>query len=336
MKNDPQAFLRNVNHARFHGQAGGHYESFFLRANHPTRPLAFWIRYTVFSPRGSPRDAVGELWAVFFDGEANRHAVAKQEYPLADCAFDTSTFRVEVGKATLGANRLQGAVGSRERALAWDLAYEGDSAPLLLLPSKMYQGGFPAAKSLVSLPLARFSGELSVAGEAIDVSGWVGSQNHNWGRKHTDLYAWGQVAGFDGHPDSFLEVATARLRIGPLWTPPITPLVLRHRQKEYALTGLPQGLRAKGAFEYFNWEFKSETDDVAIAGVISAPREAFVGLRYRNPPGGAKHCLNSKIAACRLHVRDKRSGASEILETKSRAAFEILTSDADHGVAISA
>src|SRR5688500_2735999 len=26
------------------GEAAGHYESFFLRANHPARPLAFWIR----------------------------------------------------------------------------------------------------------------------------------------------------------------------------------------------------------------------------------------------------------------------------------------------------
>lgn len=336
MQTEIQVFQQRANHTRYLGQVGGCYESFFLRANHPTRPLAFWIRYTVFSPKGSPQDAVGELWAVFFDGEANRHAVAKQEYALADCVFDTSAFRVEVGKATLGPNRLQGAVGSHGRALAWDLAYEGDSVPLLLLPFKLYQGGFPAAKSLVSLPLARFRGELSVDGEAIDVTGWVGSQNHNWGRRHTDLYAWGQVAGFDSHPESFLEVATARLKIGLFWTPPITPLVLRHRQREYALTGLLQGLRAKGSFGYFRWEFKSETDEVAIEGVISAPRDAFVGLAYRNPPGGVKHCLNSKVATCRLHVRYKRSGASEILETMSRAAFEILTSDADHGIAISA
>jgi hypothetical protein len=246
MQTEIQVFQQRANHTRYLGQVGGCYESFFLRANHPTRPLAFWIRYTVFSPKGSPQDAVGELWAVFFDGEANRHAVAKQEYALADCVFDTSAFRVEVGKATLGPNRLQGAVGSHGRALAWDLAYEGDSVPLLLLPFKLYQGGFPAAKSLVSLPLARFRGELSVDGEAIDVTGWVGSQNHNWGRRHTDLYAWGQVAGFDSHPESFLEVATARLKIGLFWTPPITPLVLRHRQREYALTGLLQGLRAKG------------------------------------------------------------------------------------------
>ncbi len=36
------------------GDAGGHYESYFQRANHPSRPLAFWIRYTVFSPAGRP------------------------------------------------------------------------------------------------------------------------------------------------------------------------------------------------------------------------------------------------------------------------------------------
>ena len=35
-------------------QKEGHYESYFQRANHPSKPLAFWIRYTLFSPRGNP------------------------------------------------------------------------------------------------------------------------------------------------------------------------------------------------------------------------------------------------------------------------------------------
>lgn len=336
MTSESQAFCQQVNHARFHGQAEGHYESFFLRANHPTRPLAFWIRYTVFSPRGLPGNAVGELWAVLFNGETNQHVVARQEYPLADCLFDTSAFRVRIGEASLGPGHLQGAVECKGQALAWQLAFEGDSAPVLLLPFSLYRGGFPAAKSLVSLPLARFSGSLSVNGESIDVADWVGSQNHNWGSRHTDLYAWGQVAGFDTHPQSFLEIATARLRFGPWWTPPITPLVLRHRQREYALTGLVQALGARGSFGYFDWEFKSATAEVDIEGVIAAPREAFVGLDYFNPPGGVKHCLNSKIASCTLHFRDKRAGTTEILETRSRAAFEILTSDPNHGIAISA
>src|SRR5262249_36397020 len=78
-----------VNHTMYRpGTPRGHYESFFLRANHPTRPLAFWIRYTIFSPRGAPERALGELWAIYFDGEARRHAVAKREVPFASCRFD--------------------------------------------------------------------------------------------------------------------------------------------------------------------------------------------------------------------------------------------------------
>lgn len=244
MQNEIQAFYRQVNHTRFHGQPQGHYESFFLRANHPIRPLAFWIRYTLFSPAAISARALGELWAVFFNGETNQHVVAKQEYPLADCLFDTSAFRVKIGAAKLVPHYLQGAIESKGHSLAWELAFEGDSTPVLLLPFQLYQGQFPAAKSLVSLPMARYRGRLSVNGEPMDVTDWLGSQNHNWGKRHTDRYAWGQVAGFDTHPESFLEVATAQLRLGPFWTPPITPLVLRHKGKEYALTGLVQAVRA--------------------------------------------------------------------------------------------
>lgn len=216
------------------------------------------------------------------------------------------------------------------------MTFDGDSSPLLLLPLNLYKGKFPAAKSLVSLPLARFNGTLSVNGKTTSITDWVGSQNHNWGIRHTDLYAWGQVAGFDSHPESFLEVATAKLRLGPFWTPPITLLVLRHQQKEYVLTALIQGIKAQGRFRYFRWEFNSKTNDVELEGQISAPGHAFLGLNYSNPPGGNKYCLNSKIAECKLHVKNKITGKTEILETKHRAAFEILTNDQNHGIVISA
>jgi hypothetical protein len=334
MQNELITFQQQANHTRFHGQTQGHYESFFLRANHPTRPLAFWIRYTLFSPKNFPEKSIGELWATFFNGETNQHAVVKQEYPLAACFFDTSSFNVQIGTAKLSTHFLQGAIESKGRTFAWEMTFDGDSSPLLLLPLNFYKGKFPAAKSLVSLPMARFNGTLSVNGETISVINWVGSQNHNWGMRHTDLYAWGQVAGFDSHPESFLEVATAKLRLGPLWTPPITLHVLRHQQKEYALTGLVQGVRAQGGFKYFTWEFKSKTNSVEIEGQISAPSHAFIGLNYYNPPGGNKHCLNSKIAACKLYFKDKGTGKTELLETKHRAAFEILTNDRNHGIAI--
>jgi hypothetical protein len=216
------------------------------------------------------------------------------------------------------------------------MTFDGDSLPLLLLPLNLYEGKFPAAKSLVSLPLARFNGALSVNDEKINIANWVGSQNHNWGLRHTDLYAWGQVAGFDSHPNSFLEAATARLKLGPVWTPSITLIVLRHDQKEYALNELAQGIKAHGKFEYFTWEFKSQTRYVEIEGEISASESAFIGLNYYNPAGGNKYCLNSKIAKCKLQFKDKTTGRVETLETKHRAAFEILTNDQSHDITVSA
>lgn len=329
--------VQEANCARYRaGQADGHYESFFLRANHPQRPLAFWIRYTIFSPDQRPDDALGELWAIYFDGETDRHVAVKKEVPFSRCTFGTSEFLVDVDGARLELGRLNGAAASGGREVSWDLTFSGQAEPLFLLPLGIYESDTPRAKSLVALPMARFSGFLDVDGRKVEVLNWIGSQNHNWGARHTDHYAWGQVAGFDNAPDSFLELATARLRIGEAWTPFMTLIVLRHGGQEIALNTLSQAAAARASFQYFKWDFVSETDDVCLAGTISAPREAFVGLTYRNPPGGEKHCLNTKIASCELRLTHKGSSETEILSTRHRAAFEILTDDRDHGVQIRA
>ncbi len=328
-------FHEQVNYSRYKGQPEGFYESFFLRANHPHRPLAFWIRYTVFSPKGDLREAQGELWSVFFNAETGRHTAVKKELPVRECMFDTTGLNVSIGDARLTPTSLTGAVFGETMAMLWDLVYTSDAPPLLLLPYELYEKDFPKAKSLVGLPLAKFNGKLQVNGETIDIADWVGSQNHNWGVRHTDLYAWGQVAGFDTHPESFLEVATAKLKFGPFWTPAFTPLVLRHNGREHQLNSLLQTVKAKGRFDYFTWRFSSETDAVSIRGTMTAPREAFVCLTYRNPPGGTKFCLNTKIASCSLTVTDKAKGTTEELEAKHRAAFEILTQDSSHGIPVS-
>jgi hypothetical protein len=329
------SLTKSFNYSRYDGSAGGFYESFFQRANHPGRPLAFWIRYTLFSPEGRPNDAIGELWAIYFDGETKRHVAAKQELPFADCEFKRDGFGARIGGAELSSGRLHGAAASPNACLEWDLTFAGDADPLFLLPLRMYDAGLPRAKSLVGLPLAVYNGSLAVNGETIDVRDWVGSQNHNWGSRHTDWYAWGQVAGFDNDPECFLEVATARLRIGPVWTPYLTPLVLRHRGRELRINRTAQSLRARATFRYFSWTFACASGPVSIAGRIEAPREAFVGLRYYNPPGATKHCLNTKIAACELRVTDPSSGREvETLSTAHRAAFEILTDDTEHGIEV--
>jgi hypothetical protein len=76
---------------------------------------------------------------------------------------------------------------------------------------------------------------------------------------------------------------------------------------------------------------------VRIKGEITALKQDFVGLKYYNPPGGIKHCLNSKIASCNITVAYTGADGSnneDVLKTSSRAAFEILTDERNHGVGV--
>ena len=309
----------------------GHYESWFQRGNHPIRPLAFWIRYTLFHPRGGAPS--GELWGIWFDGEKEQICAAKQTVAWSSCRLGTSALDVTLGDATLRDGALMGGVQGGGNTLQWDLQYTGGDRPLLLLPERLYSAPLPRAKALVGTPGALFSGSLVVQGTRHAIEGWPGSQNHNWGSKHTDRYAWGQVAGFDDAPDAFLECATAKLRFGPLWTPWLTTVVLRLDGREYAINSIFRAARAQASLTYFDWQLQTHDEQASIRCHIRAPRERFVGLTYGNPPGGTKTCLNSKLASCELTLT--RPGQEpRVLHSRHRAAFEILTDDSDHGVPV--
>lgn len=317
------------NFAQFPGNpAKGHYESFFVRANHPDEAKALWIRYTAFIPGGRPADAIGELWGAWFEGKS--HAALKQEMALADLKFSPEAFRIESPAARMDERGLKGRLESARGRMEWDLVFSGKPEPLFLFPRSLYNKPLPKAKSLTGMPLIRLNGQFSVNGKTMQVKNWPGSQSHNWGSKHTDRYAWGQVCGFDNSPDTFLELATAQLKFGPVWTPAMTPVVLRHGGRDYELNPLLH-LTGRASYRFFDWEYRAAGQGISIQGRITSKKDDFVCLRYLNPPGGFKYCLNSKIASCELQITAD-SGKREELVSRNRAAFEILTDDESHGL----
>jgi len=302
---------------------GGHYESFFQRANHPSRPLAFWIRYTLLVPAGDPDGAVGEVWATFFDGERAEVIAVKERRRLADCELVSGRLGLRIGGASLEEGSLRGTVNHGAHRIGWALDYDAPDPPLLLLPARYYEGGFPRAKSLVAAPRARFAGALEVDGRSIDVSGWVGSHNHNWGERHTERYAWGQVAEFDGGEDAFLECASARVRLGPVLSPFMTVVVLRLDGEEHRLNGLWTAALARTRVAALDWRYRTAAHGVRVTARIHAPPSAFVALAYDDPPGGRKLCLNSKLARCELRVERPGRPVCE-LQSAHGCAFELL------------
>jgi len=55
--------------------AKGHYESFYLKACHPSEPLGVWIRYTVH--KHSNQAAEGSIWFTLFDARAEGPRASK-------------------------------------------------------------------------------------------------------------------------------------------------------------------------------------------------------------------------------------------------------------------
>lgn len=324
--------IAKVNFSRFKPQSNkGFYESYFIRGNHPSEKKAFWIRYTVFAPKDRPQENMGELWFVYFDG--NKIYPAKQEFPIEMCKFPRKHFFVELGANFINSAQAQGQI----EEISWKLNYTSAAAPIFLLPQNLYIGPFPKAKSIVSQPFARFGGYLKMGNQKINIENWVGSQNHNWGEQHTDWYAWGQVAGFDNSPATFLEVVTAKLNIKGVETPFLTILVLRHNEKKYQLNQINQWFTNKGSFDYFDWTFECQTKEIQLKGRIKASANDFVGLRYWNPSGGSKNCLNSKVASCELEIREtNQSGMPQALFSEHQCAFELLTNEGQehHGIKI--
>lgn len=304
---------------------GGHYESWFIRANHPERPLAFWVRYTIYAAAGAPtEDAQGELWAVWFDGESRKASAAYSAMSIADCSFAKEGLGLAIGSATLDDGSAQGTAHGLGHHIGWQLAMEGDSGPLLLFPERFYEASFPRAKTLVPRPLTRFTGRVEVDDASMEISDWLGSQNHNWGTAHTDRYAWAQVAGFDSDPDAFLECSSARVRVGPFLTPWLTLAVLRLGDEEFRFDRplrSPFGhVRRRGD----EWSFRTSNGRDRLSVTVTGAESSFVDLDYRNPPGGVKLCRNTKIAACELTLT-RHNAESIRLATHNRAAFEILS-----------
>lgn len=319
------------------GDTKGHYESYFLRANHPTKPLAFWFRYSIFSPKTkkyNKHKVIGELWAVVFNREKNTMTAVKEEYLINDCAFSADGLDINIAElGRLLPNTASGTVNKNGHTITWDIKYEKAAAPIKLLPNVLYKSRLPSAKTTVPNPMLIFNGVVTVNNETYVIDNWVGSQNHNWGSRHIDEYAWGQVAGFDNEPDAFLECATARVKLGPFQTHWFTTAVLHYDDKKIDLNNLWWGFKAKATFKSFNWHFDTKNKAARIQCTIEAPLESFVGFNYYKPEGGSSVCLNSKIAKCHL-LLSQEGKPDRVFKTKHRAAFEIFNTERDHGVLV--
>lgn len=296
-----------------------YYESRFIRANHPDKPRALWLRETLLLTSSGAASA--DVWVMVFDPEEEGNRALKQPHQIEDADFVSDPWTARIGDTTIDDGSARGSL-SGPRSSSWDLRIVAGGEPVKLLPDRQYSARFPSAKTTVRSPVARFDGHVLVDELRVDLDGWTGSVNHNWGRRHTPAYAFGQVCGFDEAPSSSLEIVTARAGIGPVMLPPVTLLVFRHDGDELAIRGVLAARRSTGEYRPFEWSFSARFGDLTLQGDISAETGDVIGLNYTDTDGKTKYCYNSAIASCRIRLTGPDS--RELTATR-RAMFEILT-----------
>jgi hypothetical protein len=305
----------------------GHVESHFIKLNDASGQRALWLKATILRRLDEP--AVAETWAVAFDRELG-HVAAKQVVPWTSASFSREALAIRVADVTLEPARTQGVVAANGARIEWSLAFTGDAAPFAPLPERLYGDGTGNSKLVSPHPDLRFSGHYCVGDRLVEVDGWRGMQGHNWGRRHTHLYAWLHCNVWEDADDLVVEGITARVKLGPVLAPPITLLIAEHAGARHLFT-LPGSLwRARGRVAPRAWEFSAANATARIHGTFGAETADFVGLHYENPDRAMTYCLNSKIAHGSLQF--EVVGRAPLVAHTRAAALEIGTRDPDHGV----
>jgi hypothetical protein len=312
-------------------------ESYFLKLNSPDGYRAIWIKYTFLRPSdgGSP---VGECWAIRFDcgPSGTGLAAVKDSYPLDACHFDAAT-----GEIYVGHNRLTptSALGQLRDATSFQVVFQDPPLPFRLLPDALYSDFIPATKLSTPVPASPIAGYFDSGGVRWSLDGWSGSLGHNWGRKHTSQYVWGQVAGTWQDRPLFFEGFSIPLSPSSGPSAFLSMGCLTIGEQRFAFNGPYSVIHNHASTQTgIDWSFEWTNLEYRLSGNLSfASREAVAALRYLQPSGRVLSCLNSMVAnGWLLLVQRGGRGAGIEMEVHATgtAALEFLTSDLDHEIRV--
>ena len=316
--------------ARFpHVPAGaGHYESFYLKAGHPSDPLAIWIRYTVHKhPNAAPK---GSLWFTLFDGSADGPRASKVTLPEAHVGEGDW---IAIGDSRFAEGEVTGSACSERLDADWRLRFQGAEPPLLHLPSeRLYDTGLPRTKTCSPLPAARFDGSVTVAGHELAVRDWPGVVGHNWGAEHAERWIWLHGLGFERETDaSWLDLIVGRVRIGPVTTPWLASGALSLDGRRHRLGGLRR--RAKVRAVAAGCDFTLSGDGVRVRGRVRTELKDVVGWLYADPGGAEHQATNCSIADMSLTV-ERSDGPRRELRLAGGGSYELGRRERDPSVPV--
>ena len=324
--------------ARWSGEhRAGHTESWFLKANEPSGQRAIWLKWTLFQSaragRGEPGSArqgsaIAETWAVAFTRGGPQVAV-KSSAPATSARISATELDVRMDASRLTPRIARGTTDSGGRVIAVDLSIDARGGPFAAYSDGLMNGRFPTQKVASPLADARISGIARVDGVVWTLEGWPGMVGHNWGPRHTPLYAWVHCNAWNEDVDLVVECMSGRSRVGPLLAPLGTIATVRVGAADLRMNTLASIARNRATVSPHRYTLRAYGDGASLEGEVIGDPSHTVGLYYPNPDGPPTHCLNTKLARATFELR---TAAGVTRATSDACALEVGTLDPTHGV----
>ena len=278
----------------------GHYEVWYLTLSDPATGAAFWIRYTLESPRAGHGAPHARLWFSSFVSDGGGGEVARfADVSISRLEARSDPFSLRIGEAELSHGAARGALPGHA---SWDLTWTPPERSHRHLPPLVYRVPIVSTTVLSPAPAVRFSGTITCGGRTFALDGAPGCQTHLWGRKHAEAWVWARASAWDGGEDAFFEGLTARVKRGRLLLPPLTVMSLRLSGRTHHIRTLAQAARTKTAWSLGRWTFSGEGPTLALSGEVTHPPEGLLLAEYTDPDGEESFCHNSELATVRLRT----------------------------------
>lgn len=281
------------------------YESHYLTATEPSGGRALWLRHTALKRPGAPARAT--VWLTWFDREAPAPVALRETAaaPLADPGGAWS-------RSPLGVLSSGSAQGALDGA-SWELGWEANAPELPYLPARwLYDRAIPRSNGAALVPAGVANGTADVGGRAVDLDGWDVVVGHNWGSEHAEEWSWIHAAGLGDDRSGWLDLALARVRVGPVSTPWLATGAV-HLAGRTVTTARRGSVRRTVAGEHTAVAVPLR-DGGALELALDAPERATVEWDYASPRGAGRIVRNCSIADAAVTVRTAHGDSSFAVE----------------------
>lgn len=295
---------------RYNGQSP-FYEVWYGKINFPSK-AALWFRYTLLS--GKTKESA--LWAIYFSKD---NIVAQKEtHSLKD--FTSQGGSLSLPNGFLSKTEARGILPR----IQWNFTYRTLHGENNLVPS--FIKTLHLSKSLTTTPVldGRFTGEVIIDGQKMDIQDGYGSIGHVWGKRHAHEWAWAHCNQFDESGVLF-EGLSAKLSICGIHTRPLTSLYLKTNDSEYHFNRPRDLLFSGSVFKEGYWNFEAHSESASLVGRLRAFPKNIATITYTDTDDSLLYCHNSKLSSMAITLVDHDRRTEDTWTSFETSAFEWVT-----------